>query len=326
MTNLDLAMIEEFVLSGGCLGPGKLREVLEQFGIVDSTGKIVEYDRLQRMIRLADAPQDEQSIALQLPPHAPLRKFYEQAIIANSGAAQQILGILRRHLPDLLSASSPQTKKADPEIPSADYGERLWRRFQNEAPFGNFLGNPSYRRAPERIVWILRQDLASGLEAHFDEKERRKAQGYQILLANPPNADAQAIGLGIPPSSLPAMRAWLSRSGGCPPAILPGLFQLHLGKGRVRANLFCAAKSPLLPLFTQRFLAAADHLDGLTGLVISGPLPSWDGHKTFSAAKIWELPKPLTENSHEEVIRFSVESWKSMRNVLEVCRRCYPSK
>ena len=110
MKQTYLTVLEEFLTSGGCLEPGYLQCTLEHIGIVGSDGKIVERGLLERMLRLAEAPVDEQSAALQLPKKNPLRLFYERSLAGQSEESWQILDLVRRHIlprknPDLFQSS-----------------------------------------------------------------------------------------------------------------------------------------------------------------------------------------------------------------------------
>lgn len=319
MKQAYIAVIEEFISSGGCLEPGDLRNKLEYIGIVDSIGKIVDHGRLERMLRLAEAPVEEQSAALQLPKTNPLRLFYERSLANQSEETRQILDLVRRHI---LPRKTPEPLQSGhallPARTNHGLGGKLFHHFVNTNTLGEYLGRPAHRMPPERIVWPVRLDLASGFEAQLSEVERNKHEAYQLLIHKTPDAEEKILRLGIPASSIPAMRAWLSRTGS-PPRVLPGLFQVHIGKSRLRANLFCASKSALLPTFTGRFRMVANHYGLGSELIIDGPHPGWEVKETFSAARLFNLPETLTEADTINAISFAKETWEAVKNVLLAC-------
>jgi hypothetical protein len=319
MKQAYIAVIEEFILSGGCLELGDLRNKLEYIGIVDSIGKIVDHGRLERMLRLAEAPIEEQSAALQLPKTNPLRLFYEHSLANQSDETRQILALVRRHTQPITKSEPFQPGHAKlPARTNHGLGGKLFEHFLSTDALDGCLGRPAHRMPPERIVWPVRLDLACGFEAQLSEAERHKHEAYQMLIQDTPDAGEKILGLGIPASSIPAMRAWLSRTGS-PPPVLPGLFQLHIGKSRIRANLFCASKSALLPAFTERFRTVANPSGLFNELIVDGPHPGREVKETFSAARLFNLPETLTEADTINAIQFTKETWSALKKVLLVC-------
>jgi hypothetical protein len=320
MNDIDIIVLEEFITSKmSRLEPGWLRNHLEKCGFVDSTGRLVNDDRLDRMIRLADAPAAELSSVLQLPFGNPLRSFYENVLANQNKEGMKIMELVRKHLGQRKKFETFRPKRPTPEPHEGiSLGNALFDYFLASNFSEGSLSQPSHRAYPERIVWPVRLDLGADLEAGLNETERRKYQAYQILMADKPDAVKQIVNLGLAASSIPPMKAWLSRHGS-PPPLLPSIFQLHLGKGKWRVNLFCSAKSNLLNSFTARFRQAATEVAIGSNLKIDGPPPGREVQITFSAARVWNIQDPDSPANQDEAIKFTKETWEVIKSVLLAC-------
>jgi hypothetical protein len=311
ITSSDIIALEEFFLGDGlCINEGRLSILLHNLGLLDER-KRLDLSRLDRMLRLAESPVSEQAVVLELPIGNPLRFFYQTFL---SGGLQEE----GRHLLETLrlkSASPIEEHAADGKANDLTYS--LWEAFRRESEFGTSgLGEPKRPTPPptERIVFSQLIELGRGLEAHLGDAERRRLSAYRELAKDGSAAESKIVGLGEKPSSIPALKAWLKRHGGCPPPLLPGIFQLHIGKSRLRANLFCASKSALLPVFTERFRHASQSNN--RGLVVDGPPPGQDVSATFSAARILNAPH---SRNLAEATSFTIETWRLIKTTLDEC-------
>ena len=313
LTSSEIIVLEEFILGDGhCLNEGRLSILLHNLGLLDER-KCLDRSRLDRMIRLAESPVSEQAVVLELPVGNPLRFFYERFL---SGGLQDE----GRHLLETLRVKSPTPiEEHEADAKASDFTNDLWQALRGEAEFGTSgLGEPKRPTPPptERIVFCGVLDLGCGLEAHLGDAERRRLSAYRELAKDGSAAESRIVGLGEKPSSIPALKAWLKRHGGCPPPLLPGIFQLHIGKSRLRANLFCASKSALLPVFTERFRHASQSNN--RGLVVDGPPPGQDVSATFSAARMLNAPH---SRNLAEATSFTIETWRLIKTTRDECCR-----
>lgn len=313
LTSTEIIVLEEFFLGDRlCLNKGRLSILLHNLGLLDQRNNL-DLSRLDRMLRLAESPVSEQVVVLELPNGNPLRFFYETFL---SGGLQEegrrLLETLR-----LKRASPVEEPEADGK--PRDFTYALWQALRGEAELvTSGLGEPKRPTPPptERIVFSKVIELGRGLEAHLGDAERRRLSAYRELAKDGSAAESKIVGLGEKPSSIPALKAWLKRHGGCPPPLLPGIFQLHIGKSRLRANLFCASKSALLPVFTERFRHASQSNN--RGLVVDGPPPGQDVSATFSAARILNAPH---SRNLAEATSFTIETWRLIKTTLDECCR-----
>jgi len=314
MNDSDVIVFEDFISCAGWLSEGPLREKLIKFGFVESNGKILDSERLIRLVRLASAPAAEREAVLQLPPGNPLRNFFENVLKSQNQDGLQLFGILKTHLLRKEKSVKSSLRRTNQSGEGMGFGETLFNRFLNSDFSEGRLGRPTHRPHPERIVWPVKFDLGSGFETHLNESDRCKHDAYLLLAANKPDAAEQVLRLGVAAASIPAMRAWVSRTG-APPSLLQAIFQLHVGKSKLRANLFCSEKSNLLPLFTSRFREVADTLP--VPLEIKGPREGMEEVElTFSAARIFLITKPSSPATLDEATRFTETTWFAIKNVL----------
>ena len=155
-------------------------------------------------------------------------------------------------------------------------------------------------------------DLAAGFEDLAEGEDRARWLAYQHLAEGDERRAAELVSS----SKIPAMKAWIKRSGGIP-ALLPAQFRLHLAKQKVRCELF-AASSLLATHFSERFKRQADRA-GLPGFIIgqtggrAGPMP-------FSAACRLTLPGSLMDDAVVAcVVEFTQQSWDQLRAVVVAC-------
>jgi len=322
MNIIEYIVFEELVLSKGRFTHGRLREKLEIYGFVDSDGWLIDSHRLNRLVQLAEAPPEEQSTVLQLPAGNPLRLFYENVLQSQNQDGLRFLELIKTHQSQQKKIKRSYPRRTTPEPgEGVGLGSIIFDYFLTNDFSDGCLGRPAHHAQPERIVWVVESDLGVGFETCMNETERRKYDAYRILVANKPDAHEQVLRLGIAASSIPAMQAWLSRTG-CPPPLMQGLFQLHIGKSKLRANLFCPAKTNMLTTFTSRFREVAKQL--ALNLEIKGPREGMAVEVTFSAARTWVISDPSLSANRDEAIKFTALTWGEIKNVLAVLAQRKP--
>ena len=156
--------------------------------------------------------------------------------------------------------------------------------------------------------------MAAGFENLAEGEDRARWLAYRHLA----DGDERRAAELVASSKIPAMKAWIKRSGGIP-ALLPAQFRLHLTKQKVRCELF-AASSLLATHFGERFKLQADRA-GLPGFFIgqtgvgAGPMP-------FSAANRLTLQGGLMDDAVvASVVEFTQQSWDQLRAVVVACSK-----
>lgn len=297
LRGVDLLIAEDWLESQGSfeLPVGPLRTRLELIGVLDpADAGVLQPRRLERLLALVkEAPQDR-AAALTLPPSSPLRRFYEHVLCGEQD--EPLLRVLT------------QGKVGHRELPvhALPTGEQLYARLLNCRADG--LGQPGYRRPPaERIVWGLLMDLGAGLKLHGEEARRRAA--YQALLMG---AEAQAA-LLVDPTSLPAMKAWLTRKQGQIPPALPGELRLHIGTKKVRIELFATAPAEFVQAFSERFINANQR----SGCVFEVNVSATNrDKKSFSASKTLVCPEGVSK-SFDVIAKFVDTHWKQLLAIIQ---------
>jgi hypothetical protein len=157
-------------------------------------------------------------------------------------------------------------------------------------------------------------DLAAGFENLAEGEDRARWLAYQHLAEGDERRAAELVAS----SKIPAMKAWIKRSGGIP-ALLPAQFRLHLAKQRVRCELF-AASSLLATHFSERFKLQADRA-GLPGFII-GPTGGGAGPMPFSAANRLTVQGSLMDDALvASVVGFTHQSWDQLREAVVACSK-----
>lgn len=313
VTDIEIILFNGFIADGGALEAGSLRDLLTQCGLVDAGGRLLDAERLGWLLKLADTPLTERQAALQLPKENPLRLFYENVLKHDDGTTAQILEVVKSHL-QRNQGRLPQHSPAASLEHQSSLAPVLHDQFAKIEFSQGELRRPALHHNPERIVWSLRLDLATKLGKFLNSDERRKKDAYRILSEVKGEAGASKLmSLGHTAAGIGAMQSLLAREG-CPPPLLPGFLQLHVGKNRLRANLFSRSESDLLKHFTEHFLRAAERMQLSKELRITGPL---SGRETFSAACIFTFDASDPTSLVPEMVGFTTDTWSTIKRVLD---------
>ena len=303
LSSTEILVLSEWLRQGGCLGEGVVRDWLERAGILELSDQgILDRPRLERYLAFSRESLASQQAVLQLPPDSSLRKFSCFINTPSQSAA----------LATLLNGCSAPPPNFGTEA-GGGVGAKVFAALRDWRPEG--LGLPGHRSPPaERIVWGVQFDLAAGFENLAEGEDRARWLAYQHLAEGDERRAAELVAS----SKIPAMKAWIKRSGGIP-ALLPAQFRLHLAKQRVRCELF-AASSLLATHFGERFKLQADRA-GLPGFII-GPTGGGAEPMPFSAADRLTLQGSLLDDAVvASVVGFTQQSWDQLRAVVRACSK-----
>ena len=303
LSSTEILVLSEWLRQGGCLGEGVVRDWLERAGILELSDQgILDRPRLERYLAFSRESLASQQAVLQLPPDSSLRKF---SCFINTPSQSAALATLQTGC----SASPPNFGTEA----GGGVGAKVFAALRDWRPEG--LGLPGHRSPPaERIVWGVQFDLAAGFENLAEGEDRARWLAYQHLAEGDERRAAELVAS----SKIPAMKAWIKRSGGIP-ALLPAQFRLHLAKQRVRCELF-AASSLLATHFGERFKLQAERA-GLPGFII-GPTGGGAGPMPFSAANRLTLQGSLMDDALvASVVGFTQQSWDQLRDAVVACSK-----
>ena len=303
LSSAETLVLSEWLRQGGCLGEGVVRDWLEKAGILEVSERgVLDRPRFERFLVFSRESPAIQQAVLQLPPDSSLRKFF---LLINTPSQAAALATLQTGC----SAAPPTFSGGAGGV----FGAKLFTALRNWRPVG--LGVPGHRLPPaERIVWGVQLDLAAGFEDLAEGEDRARWLAYQQLAKGDERRAAELVAS----SKIPAMKAWIKRSGGIP-ALLPAQYRLHLAKQKVRCELF-AASSLLAAHFGKRFKRQADPA-GLPGFII-GQTGGGAGPRPFSAASRLALQGSLMDDEVvASVVAFTQQSWDQLHAVLVACSK-----
>lgn len=303
LSSAETLVLSEWLRQGGCLGEGVVRDWLEKAGILEVSERgVLDRSRFERFLVFSRESPAIQQAVLQLPPDSSLRKFF---LLINTPSQAAALATLQTGC-----SAAPPTFSGGP---GGILGAKLFAALRNWRPVG--LGVPGHRLPPaERIVWGVQLDLAAGFEDLAEGEDRARWLAYQQLAKGDERRAAELVAS----SKIPAMKAWIKRSGGIP-ALLPAQYRLHLAKQKVRCELF-AASSLLAAHFGKRFKRQADPA-GLPGFII-GQTGGGAGSRPFSAASRLALQGSLMDDEVvASVVAFTQQSWDQLHAVLVACSK-----
>jgi hypothetical protein len=277
--------------------------ILNQCGVADDQGRIVNGEVLSDFLTLASAdPQERQAFIEALEPLDPLRRFHDIVLVSPNDNSKTLLDAIAKRV----------GKSARVEIAKdPTFEESLLAAFEKHGDFSNGeLSSPSLSSAPYRILWTYRGDLADGFEANLTPSQLAQKNIYRLVS----EGRFDELEKLQDARSIPAFKAWHRMSDQSAPPIIKSHVFLHLGKKTLRWSLYSTMKiapgetSFLFEKIKGEMENSRHQLSD--GWVIAGP-PS---HSNLSISK--NIPRnPLDEISL--YIQHTFKAWQECRALIK---------